>query len=273
VVKAGELVGRTVETLGGPVQLARPSFSGRSGRCGHSPFDEAGGVVAGCTPLDLPRAAAQLVTAVPYDTAQSLVHDLTGVPFGSDRMHPVTNQVAAALTVGDVAPSREESERRIAAVAVGRLRRPILVLGIDGASVPTRPARARGRRPGPGRPRAKRALWRGQWRDATGVRLYWMDGERSVHGLRWPQVHTEDQLGAALKHVKESGLIPADQGRLCVVADGASWIWQPGKALCPHACQVLDYDHCAEDLPRVAKAPYGASVQAWEWVEATMTRL
>jgi hypothetical protein len=83
-------------------------------------------------------------------------------------MHTVTNQVAAALTVVDVAPSREEIERRIAEVAVGRFRRPVLVLGIDGAYGPTRPESARGRRPGQGRHRAKRALWRGQWRDAKG---------------------------------------------------------------------------------------------------------
>ena len=36
---------------------------------------------------------------------------------------------------------------------------------------------------------------------------------------------------------------------------------------------MLDYDHCAQSLHRVAKAQYGSSVQALEWVEATMTRL
>ena len=41
----------------------------------------------------------------------------------------------------------------------------------------------------------------------------------------------------------------------------------------PQARQVLDYYHCAQYLHRVAKAHYGSSVQALEWVEATMTRL
>jgi hypothetical protein len=36
---------------------------------------------------------------------------------------------------------------------------------------------------------------------------------------------------------------------------------------------VLDYYHCAPYHHRVAKAHYGASVQALEWVEATLTRL
>ena len=94
------------------------------------------------------------------------------VGLGSERMHTVTNEAAEGLTVLDVTPSRDEIARHIAAVAAGRFRRPVLVLGIDGAYVPTRPDSARGRRPGQGRQRAKRALWRGQRREAKGFRFY-----------------------------------------------------------------------------------------------------
>jgi hypothetical protein len=41
----------------------------------------------------------------------------------------------------------------------------------------------------------------------------------------------------------------------------------------PQARQALDSSHCAQDLHQMAKAHSGASVQACEWVEATMTRL
>src|SRR6266852_7186393 len=175
------------------------------------------------------HSAAKLVTEVPYDTAQSLFGDLTGMHFGSERMHTLTNQAGAELTVLDVAPSRQEIERRIASVSAGRFRRPVLVLGIDGAYVPTRPESARGRRPGQGRSRAKRALWHGQWRDAKGFRFYLMDGDRIVHLLSWHQVQNEEQLGEALQQVKKAGLIPEDQVRFCVVADGAPWIWKHVK--------------------------------------------
>jgi hypothetical protein len=130
VLRAREYVCRTVETLVGPVQLERPYFYCRTCRIGCYPFDEAVGVVAGCKQLDLHQAAVHVVTEVPYDTAQLLFHDLTGVSFGSERMHTVTNQVAEGLTVAEVAPSREEITRRVAAVAAGRWRRPVMVLGI-----------------------------------------------------------------------------------------------------------------------------------------------
>jgi hypothetical protein len=257
----------------GVVQIERPYFYCRTCRCGVYPLDAALGLAPGRTQRDVHKAAVKLVTEVPYDEAQTLFGALTGVGLGSERMHTVTNHIAAGLTVVAVVPARHEIEQRIAAVSAGRSRRPVLVLGIDGAYVPTRPDSARKPCDGQRRTRAKRARWRGQWRDAKGFRFYLLDGERIVHVLSWHQVQNEEQLGEALKQVKEAGVIPEAQVRLCVVCDGAEWIWKHVQALFPHARQVLDYYHCAQYLHRVAKAHYGASVQAVEWVEATMTRL
>jgi Transposase len=135
-----------------------------------------------------------------------------------------------------------------------------VVLGIDGAYVPTRPDSAREPQEGPRCTRAKRERWRGQWRDAKGFRFYLLDGDRIVHLLSWYQVQTEEQLGEALKQIKEAGMIPEEQVRLCVVCDGAEWIWKHARALFPQACQVLDYYHCAQYLHRVATAHYGSSI-------------
>jgi hypothetical protein len=237
LLRAREFVCRTVETLVGPVQFERPYFYCRACRVGRYPFDEALGVIAGGKQLDLHKAAAHVVTEVPYDTAQTLFRELTGIPLGSARMHTMVNHVAEGLTVVDVAPSPEEIKRRVAAVAVDRWRRPVVVLGIDGAYVPTRPDSARELQEGRRRMRAKRARWRGQWRDAKGIRLYLLDGDRIVHLLSGHQVQTEEQLGEALRQVKDAGVIPEGQVRLCVVADGAEWIWKHVQALFPQARQ------------------------------------
>jgi hypothetical protein len=86
-------------------------------------------------------------------------------------------------------------------------------------------------------------------------------------------VQTEEELGEALQQVKDAGVIPEETVRLCVIGDGAEWIWKHVQALFPQACQVLDYYHCAEYLHKVAKAQYRDSIQAQEWAEATLTRL
>ena len=272
-LRARPQVSRTVETLIGEIAVHRPYFYCRHCHRGRYPLDEVLGLRAGRIQLDVQQAAAELVIEVPYDTASTLFGRLSGLVVSSERMHTLTNQVAEGLTVLDVVPAREEIAQRVAALAAGRFRRPVLVLGIDGAYVPSRPDSARGRRPGQARQRARRARWCHEWREAKGFRFYLLDGERIVHVLSWHQVQNEEQLGAALKQIKEAGLIPEEAVRLCVVCDGAEWIWKHVQALFPKACQVLDYYHCAEYLHKVAKAQYGQTCQALEWVEATLTRL
>jgi hypothetical protein len=266
-------VPRCVETMVGPVALERPYFSCQVCRAGTYPLDAVVGVPAGRMQPDVQQAAVDLATELPYETASTLFGRLTGLPVSSERMHAFTHQGAEGLSVVEVAPTREEIDRRVSQVAAGRFRRPVLVLGIDGAYVPSRPESARGRRPGQARHRARRARWRHEWREAKGFRFYLLDGDRLVHVLSWHQVSTDEALGEALQQVKDAGLIPEETVRLCVIGDGAEWIWKQVQAVFPHACQVLDYYHCAEYLHKVAKAQYSDSLQALQWVEATLTRL
>jgi hypothetical protein len=266
-------VPRCIETMVGLVALERPYFYCQDCRAGSYPLDEALDVSAGRLQRDVQQAAVDLATELPYETASTLFGRLSGITVSRERMHTVTHDVAEGLSVVEVAPSREEIDRRVAQVAAGRFRRPVLVLGIDGAYVPSRPESARGRRPGQARHRARRARWRHEWREAKGFRFSLLDGERIVHVLSWHQVQTEAELGEALQQVKDAGVIPEETVRLCVIGDGAEWIWKHVQALFPQACQVLDYSHCSEYLHKVAKAQYGDSLRAQEWAEATLTRL
>jgi hypothetical protein len=273
LLKARATVSRTVQTLIGEVEVPRPYFSCRACHLGRYPLDEFLGLSAGRIQLDVQEFATEVAIELPYATAATLFGRLSGLTVSSERLHTLTNQVAEGLGVLDVAPSRQEIDRRVAQVAQGRFRRPVLVLGIDGAYVPSRPESARGRRPGQARYRARRSRWKHEWREAKGFRFYLLDGDRIVHVLSWHQIQNEQELGDALKQVKDAGLIPEQTVRLCVVCDGAEWIWKHVQALFPGACQVLDYYHCSEYLHKVAKAQYGHTVQALEWVEATLTRL
>src|SRR5688500_17863264 len=179
-------VPRTVDTMVGRVRLERPYFYCRVCREGVYPLAEPLSLSPGRIQLDVQHAAARFVVPRSY------------------------------------AAAREQIEERIAKVVAGKWRRPVMVLGIDGAYAPTRPESARGRRPGQKRQRVRRPTWKGQWREVKGFRFYLIDGERIVHLLSWHQIQNETELGEALKAVKEAGLIPEDRVRLCVVCDGAS---------------------------------------------------
>jgi hypothetical protein len=150
----------------------------------------------------------------------------------------------------------------------------VLVLAIDGAFGPMRPEDAKGPAAGRRHTRAKRAPWPGAWKAATGVRCSLVDRERIVPRLSWSQVGGDAEVGAALRQVQAAGLIPEDQGRLCVLGDGAKWIWNQVNTLVPRAVQILDDDHGREPVHTVGALPFTEeTVQAREWGEALMARL
>jgi Uncharacterised protein family (UPF0236) len=265
---------RTVETLVGAIRLRRPYFYCERCQRGTAPLDEALQLTERRKQPDVQKAVVKLTKEVPYETACELFAELTGLPLSAHTAHEVTHEVAAGLGVLDVAPSWEAIAAKIAAVAVGQAWRPILVLAIDGADVPTRPETAKGRRPGRKKARAKRARWTGEWREAKGFRFYLIAAERIVQVLSWHQVQTDEELAAALQQVKAAGLIPEQEVRLCVIGDGAPWIWKQVHALFPSAVEILDYYHCCEHLHKVAVLQYGAHPERQqEWYETALARL
>ena len=265
---------RTLETMVGELSLSRPYFYCSECREGFYPLDEALELSPRRKQGDMQKAAASLAAEVPYETASALFGELTGLSFSDHSAHEVVGELTEDLTVLSVSPSQEEIAQKVALVAQGKKWRPILVLGIDGADVPTRPEQAKGSRPGRKKQRGKRARWQGQWREAKGFRFYLVDGKRIEHLLSWHQVQSDEELADALQQVKEAGLIPEEQVRLCVVADGAKWIWKQVKGLFPSAVEILDYYHCSEHLHKVASLQYEDHPEKErEWIEATLARL
>ncbi len=275
LIAARPPVRRTLDTMVGRIEISRPYFYCVPCRLGFSPLDEALGLAPGQKQYDLQRAGARLAAEVPYDIAKDLFQELTGQSLSTDRMHGVVNEMGAGLAVLDVAPSRAEIEARIAWMATDPIRRPILVLGIDGANIPTRPEAARGGRAGGKRIRANRAHWQGEWREVKGFRLYLVNGRRILHLLSWHQVQNNEELFESLAAIKQAGLIPEERVRLCVVADGAHWIWNGVHELFPDAREILDYYHCSEAVHELAGLKFAdeGAAREQEWVEATMASL
>jgi hypothetical protein len=265
---------RTVHTLVGEVSLSRPYFYCPACQQGFAPLDDALQLAERRTQWDLQQAAARLAAEVPFQTAQELFTQLTGLALSDHTIHAVAGELSQELGVLDVSPTAAEIARRVAEMATGKTWRPVLVLAIDGAFVPTRPEEAKGSATGRRHTRAQRARWQGAWKEAKGFRFYLVDQERIVHLLSWYQVGCDEDVGAALRQVKKAGLIPEAQVRLCVIGDGAKWIWNQVKALFPTAVQILDYYHCREHVHAVGALQFAEdAVQAQEWVEAIMARL
>lgn len=273
-IKARTARDRRVETLIGQVVLHRPYFYCSTCQRGFSPLDAALGLSDHAKQYDVQQAATELALEMPYEEAAAYLSKWTDASISDGNLHEVVNRIGSDLSVLDVCPSKDEILAHIEALARKGKWKPILVLAIDGADLPTRPETAKGTRPGRKKVRARRARWKGEYRQAKGFRLFLVDEDRILHLICWHQVQTEEEMGQALQQIQQAGLIPEDRVRLCVVADGDPWIWKWVEQLFPTARQILDFYHCTTYFHTIAQTQYGADpFKAQQWLEATMARL
>ena len=255
---------RQVETAAGNFELLRPYFYCSDCHYGFYPVDRALGLSTGTKQFDVQDIEAWLASELPFDTAEEAYKRCTGNMAGKHHIHEVTQDIAGELNVLDVCPRRDELLSRLENIAAGKFRRPVLMLAIDGAHAPLRPE--------PSPRSGKRG--KGGWKESKGFRFYFIDSKRIVHLISWHQVQTDKELTIALQAIKDANFFPEERVRLCVIGDGAPWIWNRIKEIYPDAKEVLDYYHCVEHLHDLAHAQYGkGSVKAREWVEATLVRL
>lgn len=274
ILKSRGNVDRHVETMIGKLTLGRPYFYCITCSKGYYPADEFFELSEHRKQWDMQQREVELATDVPFARASELFEKMTGLSFSDHSTHEIAAEVANGLTAVEVSPTAGEIERIVDEIAKGKGRRPIVVLAIDGAHVPTRPEEAKAKRAGHTKERANRANWKGQWREAKGYRFYLIDNERIVHLISWHQVQTDEELEESLRQIKQAGLIPDAKVRLAVIADGAKWIWRVARELFPNARMVLDYYHCSEHLHKFASVQFaGDEENKAEWVESIVTRL
>jgi hypothetical protein len=255
---------RELETMAGQIPVERPYFYCTQCNQGYYPLDEALGLCPQPKQYDIQDVEAWLSSELPFEMAREAFERCTGETLSAHSCHEATNRIAKDITVLDCCPTREQIEVKVDELKAGRLRRPVLMIAVDGALTPVRPE--------PCSRSGKRG--KGDWKEAKGVRLYLIDSKKIIHILSWHQVATDQELARDLQIIKEAGLIPEKKVRVCLIGDGASWIWRKVREVFPSAKEVLDYYHCSQHLHIVAPLQYGKGTrQAQEWVEATLARL
>jgi hypothetical protein len=253
---------RSVSTLQGTFALSRPYFYCSSCQTGFSPLDEVLRVAPEHHQYDIQQRAASSASRMPFAEAAKHFEELTGVAVGNHFCHETLQAVGQAARLETVLPSREEIERRIGLVSPLADEKPILVVTVDGAMMPTRESAARKGKRGPGR-----------YQEVKGFRIYLLGPEwRIVHLASWHQVQDAKAFTESLRVVALR--IPHHLVRIALLADGAAWIWNAFKECFPEGRQILDFYHCAEHVWQVADEFCGqGSLEAREWAEAMLTKL
>lgn len=256
---------KAISTTQGQFTLERPYFYCSGCHHGFYPLDEALGLAPGRHQYDVQKRITQTAAEVPFKGASQLLEQLTGLRVSDGCAHDTLTAVAQSATVGLVIPDREEIERRIAQAAEEDPNEPpVLVISSDGAHGRTRPKAPR---------KGKRG--KGQYKEIKGFRIYLLTPQdRVISVASWHEFQDSDTLGQALEVAADR--IPQDRIRVCLIGDGASWVWTEMVRRFPHSKKILDFYHCFEHLHGVARSQYGEGEQAWEgrqWAERNMIRL
>jgi len=255
---------REIVTLSARFDLERPYFYCVPCSHGFYPLDEALELSASAKQHDVQELATWLAAELPFEVAEDAMNRSTGIEMSDPAIHETVKKVSSGLDVLDVCPSKGGILAKIAKFSEGKGWRPAMMLTVDGALAPVRsePSPYKGKR------------GKGDWEEVKGLRFYLVDKDRIEHLMSWHQIGSADELALALQAIKDASLVPEDRVRLCVVADGAAWIWNRIEQVFPKAKQVLDYYHCSEHLHQLAAAQYGKGTQkALEWVAASLLRL
>ena len=160
---------RTVDSLHGEVKFERPYFYCESCEIGFAPFDNAMKLAPQKKQYDLQASAAELLTEVPYDTADRIFKRITGKSISDHTIHGIGSRLGETMRIEDVLPSRKMVETTIEEFSAGRGWRPVLVVSADGAHEPTRPET--GKRAGKRGP--------GSFQEAKGFRIYLVGDDRN----------------------------------------------------------------------------------------------
>ena len=137
-----------------------------------------------------------------------------------------------------------------------------MVVATDGAHTKIRPPGGRNDQRG-----------QGKYREAKGFRIYMLGGDEIVQIASWHQV-TENKEEVTEAMQKAAHRIPQDKVRICLLGDGAHWLWDSMTKAFPQGRQILDYYHCSEYIHKVAELQFADDPnRALHWVEATMARL
>ena len=260
-VKKSDDVPKKLESLQGSTTIRRPYFYCAECRCGFYPLDEALGLCRETKQQDLQKVALELLAEMPFERASELFEKATGVSFSDHRMHSLFASFAEEAGVEDVIPSAAEIDRRIEEVSASEGKRPVMVVAVDGAHAPTRPAGGRKEKRGPG-----------EYKEVKGFRLYLPKGDGIVPIASWHQATDADTLAEDLK--KAADRIDQDKVRVALIGDGAPWLWRAMEGAFPEGRQILDYYHCSEHIHALAQEQYKDDPgRGLHWVESTMARL
>lgn len=259
---------KTFQTILGPLRLERAYYHCRHCEQGFCPRDEALNLVQTSLSPAVTRMVGAVGAMVSFQEGGELLRELAGVEVDAKQVERTAEALGAEIGTEERRPAEPVSEEPLPET---------LYLGLDGTGIPMRAAELVGHagKQADGKAKTREVklctVWSAESRDKEGKPVrdrgsvsYSAAIESAATG------DTDRELSEFAQRVEREAIRRrfGKAHRRVVLGDGAPWIWNIAEELFPDAIQIVDRFHLKENLTRVSKALYPASVQqAHQWAQ------
>jgi len=251
---------KTVLTVLGPVTIKRAYYYDQNGHHGCCPKDQALDIEGTRYSPGVRRMMSKVGAMRPFGLAHEDLAELAGIQVNAKEVERVAQIVGHQVATFQRQPT--ESDPRDANSAI-----PRMYVSMDGTGVPMVTRETIGRR-------GKDESGSAKTREAKlGCVFLQTTVDREGRPLRDEQttsytgaIETAEVFGWRLyEEAQRRGLDRADE--VCVLGDGAVWIWNLADEHFYGAIQIVDLYHAREHYWTVAKSCLGAGSEAIQWAE------
>ena len=257
---------REILTLLGSISIKRDYYYNHAERKSIIPFDEMLRIRESSYSPGVQRAVSHVGAFLPFSMAEQKIRELTGIHIDAKMVERITKELGKEVQHYNLSNDKRMPE-------ISSADKETLYLCMDGTGIPMNGKAVEGRK-GKRTEQAKtREVKLGCIFTQIGVDNKGYPVRQAESTTYWGGIVNAEEFGrqtesAAMERKAET------VERMCVIGDGAAWIWNIADEYFPHATQIVDLFHAREHYWEIAKMffPEG-SPKLFAWTDCRKEEL
>ncbi len=251
---------RKLLTLLGIVEIKRKYYYNQQEHKSRIPFDEKLGIMESSYSCGIQKVVSRVGAYMPFDTSGQQLRELTGIIIDAKTVERITKQLGTEVQRYNQGEDKRMPDR-------AEISKQTMYLCMDGTCVPMNKEALRGRKGKQTEEAKTREVKLGCIFTQIGVNPEGYPVREAESTTYVGGIINAETFGRQI--YDESNNRRAEQARrLCIIGDGAAWIWNIAEEYFPGATQIVDLYHAREHYWNVARSFfYEGSKMLYIWTE------
>lgn len=237
---------RKLLTLLGTVDIKRKYYYNQQEHKSRIPFDERLGILESSYSHGIQKVASRVGAYMPFDTSGRQIKELTGILIGGKTVERITKQVGKEVQRYNQGRDKRMPDR-------AKITKQTMYLCMDGTGIPMNKEEVKGRK---GKQTAEAKT--------REVKLGCIFTQIGVNQKGYPvrEAESTTYVGGIINaetfgrqiYDESNNRIAEQARRLCIIGDGAAWIWNIAEEYFPGSIQIVDLYHAKEHYWNVGRS-------------------